>query len=57
MIFQQPVLLLTSNKAREEIWPLRVWNVYVFLLHLLTPVGATKEVRAISSVITAVRCR
>ena len=57
MKFQQPLLLLTSNKAREEIWPLRVRNVYVFLLHLLTPVSATKEVRAISSVITAVRCR
>ena len=57
MKLQQPSLLLTSNKAREEIWPLSARNVYVCLPHLLTPVGPTKEVRAISSVISAVRCR
>jgi hypothetical protein len=42
---------------REEIWPLSARNVYVCLPHLLTPVGLTQEVRAISSVISAVRCR
>jgi len=37
-----------------------VYAVYVWLPHILTPVGRTKEVRAycaISSVISAVRCR
>jgi hypothetical protein len=37
-----------------------VYAVYAWLLHILTPVGRTKEVRAygaISSVVSAVRCR
>ena len=32
-------------------------NVYVWLPHLLTPVGLTKEVGVISLMISAVRCR
>jgi len=50
-------LLLSSDKDTEEIWPLSAWNVYVWLPHLLTSVGLIQEVRAISSVISAVRCR
>ena len=32
-------------------------TLYVWLPHLLTPVGQTKEVPAVSSVVSAVRCR
>ena len=50
-------LLLTSNNASEEIWPLSARALCVWLPHLLIPVGLTMEVRAISSAISAVRCR
>ena len=55
--------ILPSNKATQQKWPFSARNVYavwVWLPHILTPVGRTKEVRAycaISSVISAVRCR
>jgi hypothetical protein len=51
------ICTLHSHKNTHEIWPLSAPNVYVWRTPLLTPVGPTKEIRTIISVISAVRCR
>jgi hypothetical protein len=56
-IIMTPQIVLTLHKDAQEIWPPSARNVYVWLPHQLTPFGATNKIRAISSVVSAVRCR